>query len=239
LDGPVIQVRGLSKAYPGAIVSPEVGRGAYALRDLDLDVARGEFVAVVGRSGSGKTTLLNVVGGLDRDYTGRVEVGGRDLATLDDRALSRMRNRTIGFVFQAFHLLPHQTVLENVMLPARFADAHDPAGAERRAREALERTGLAHKASSVPTRLSAGERQRVAIARAILNRPELLLCDEPTGNLDAETGQAVLGIFLDLCAHDGTTLLVATHEDRVSRAAGRRVVLEAGRRVDGAGEVGR
>lgn len=234
----MIEVRGLTKVYPGAVASPEEGRGAFALRGVELDVDRGEFVAVVGRSGSGKTTLLNVVGGLDRDYGGTVRVDGHDLSDLDDRALSRMRNRTIGFVFQAFHLLPHLTVLDNVLLPSWFADADAPGEATERAREALARTGLAHKAASLPTRLSAGERQRVAIARAILNRPRLLLCDEPTGNLDAQTGRAVLDIFLDLCGRDGTTLMIATHEDRVSGAAGRRVVLEAGRRTDGAGGAG-
>ncbi len=232
MDGPMIEVRNLTKVYPGAVASPEAGRGEFALHGVDLEVGRGEFVAVVGRSGSGKTTLLHILGGLDRHYQGQVRVRGRDLATLDDRGLSRMRNATIGFVFQAFHLLPHLSVLQNVLLPSRFSGIEDPGLFEGRAREALERTGLTHKASSLPTRLSAGERQRVAIARAILNRPELLLCDEPTGNLDAQTGRAVLDIFLDLCARDGTTLVIATHEARVSEAAGRRIVLEAGRCVE-------
>ncbi len=227
----MIEVCCLTKAYPGAVASPEEGRGAFALRDVTLSVDRGDFVAVVGRSGSGKTTLLNIIGGLDLDYSGTVRVNGRDLSNLDDRSLSQMRNRTVGFVFQAFHLLPQLTVLDNVLLPSWFGEADDPAGARERALDALARTGLGHKASSLPTRLSAGERQRVAISRAILNRPQLLLCDEPTGNLDATTGRAVLDIFLDLCRRDGTTLVIATHESRVSDAAGRRVVLDAGRRA--------
>ena len=222
-DDAMVLVEHLSKRYPE-------GRRP-ALDDVSLVVGRGEFVAVVGRSGSGKTTLLNVVGGLDRDCQGRVVMDGREVARLRDRDLSAMRNRTMGFVFQAFHLLPNLTVLENVALPASFGTGDGLANATGRAMEALDRVGLADKAPARPTQLSAGERQRVAIARAVLNRPALLLCDEPTGNLDAATGRTVLEIFLELNRGDGTTLLVATHEDRVSEAASRRVVLEAGRVV--------
>lgn len=224
---PMVRVEHLVKRYPaGALPRP-------ALDDVSVVVGRGEFVAVVGRSGSGKTTLLNVVAGLDRDCQGIVEVDGRPLAALGDRDLARMRNRTIGFVFQAFHLLPHLTVIENVMLPASFGDRAALATARSRAEDALARVGLADKAGVPPTRLSAGEKQRVAVARAILNRPALLLCDEPTGNLDAETGRFVIDIFLELNRKDGTTLLVATHEARVAESASRRVVLEAGRVVEG------
>lgn len=226
----MIRVEHLVKSYPGQAAEAGDGRLPSALRDVSLTVDKGEFLAVVGRSGSGKTTLLNVLGGLDRGWTGRVEVAGKDLARLGDGDMSLLRNRTMGFVFQAFHLLPHLTVLENVTLPAWFGPSdRDRAEAQDRARQALERVGLAPRAGDRPTRLSAGERQRVAVARALLNRPALLLCDEPTGNLDAATGAAVLDILLELNRRDGTTLVVATHEPRVSEAAGRRIVLEAGK----------
>lgn len=218
----MIRTEGLTKVYPGP------SREAPALRDVSLDVGAGEFVAVMGHSGSGKTTLLNIIGGLDRDYGGRVALEGVDLATMGDRELSSLRNRTIGFVFQAFHLLPNLTVLENVMLPACFGSADRDGSAPDRAREALERVGLQHRTGVRPTHLSAGERQRVAIARSVLNRPDLLLCDEPTGNLDAVTGDRVLDIFLEL-NREGTTLMVATHSERVAGAAGRQVTLAQGR----------
>ncbi len=232
----LVHIADLSKIYPGAIESPEAGRGTYAIQDLNLQIEAGEFVAIVGRSGSGKTTLLNILGGLDRDYEGQVFIADQNLAKMDDVELSRMRNQTIGFVFQAFHLLPQLTVFENVLLPSRFSDYSDTEIFQQRAQIALARTGLLHRASSLPTSLSAGERQRVAIARAILNRPPILLCDEPTGNLDAETGQLVLDLFMELCENDGTTLIIATHEQRVSKAASRKVVLEAGRLVDNGGK---
>jgi len=164
-----------------------------------------------------------------------VAVGGMDLGSASDRDLSRLRNHTIGFVFQAFHLLPHLTVAENVALPAEFGDSAGRAGVRQRSLEALERVGLATRSEARPTQLSAGERQRVAIARAILNRPTLLLCDEPTGNLDSDTGRIVLDIFLELNRCDKTTFVVATHEARVSDAASRRVVLEAGHMVSDGG----
>lgn len=206
-------------------------RRVVALASIDLEVAQGEFVAVMGPSGSGKTTLLNIIGGLDRDYSGKVEVDGKDLGSLDDRAISLMRNRTLGFVFQAFHLLPNMTVAENVALPLLFNPGWSKEGARKMALEALARVGLEEKADFNPTRLSAGERQRVAIARAILNRPRLLLCDEPTGNLDAATGERVLDTFDQINREDGTTLIVATHSDLVARRATRTIILSCGRLV--------
>jgi len=226
LDSPMIRVEGLTKRYPGA--------QRPALEDVSLTVDRSEFLAVIGRSGSGKTTLLNILGGLDRDCSGLVEVDGKVLALLHDRELSRLRNQCIGFVFQAFNLLPHLSILENVMLPASFGPASSDALA--RAEEALSRVGLLDKADVPPTRLSAGEKQRVAIARAILNRPKLLLCDEPTGNLDKETGQTVIEIFRELNGRDHVTLVIATHEMRVAEAASRCIELAAGRLVQRRGE---
>ncbi len=218
-----VEVEGLRKVYR------DRAREVVALDGVSLSIEPGQFVAVTGRSGSGKTTLLNILGGLDRDYSGRVMLDGRDLARLRDAEVSALRNRGIGFVFQAFHLLPHLTVLENVTLPAFFGRPGLDAGAVERAMEALDRVGLRDHAGVRPTRLSAGERQRVAIARAILNRPRLLLCDEPTGNLDEATGAVVIAIFRELNQRDGTTIVVATHSAGVAQAAGRQVVLARGK----------
>ncbi len=200
------------------------------LRGVDLRVRPGELVAIVGRSGSGKSTLLHVAGGLDRDYRGEVSVDGKVLSRLSVRELATLRNATIGFVFQSFNLLPGLSALENVMLPGMLRDASDePAAAVRaRAADALDRVGLAGKASAPPARLSGGERQRVAIARALFARPRILLADEPTGNLDAGTGADVIRIFSELAA-GGMAVLVVTHEERVSRAASRVLQLGQGR----------
>lgn len=221
----MISVRGLSKSYRD---------GDKTLRVLDavsLDVAEGEWVAVVGASGSGKSTLLQIVGGLDVAYEGEVTVAGAQLKALDDGALSGLRNRDVGFVFQAFHLVPELTAVENVALPAFFTPGLPPGESERRARWALERVGMAAKADRTPSRLSGGERQRVAIARALLMRPKVLLCDEPTGNLDAATGEGILALFQEL-HRDGLTLLAVTHEERLSRMAGRVLAIEQGKLIE-------
>ncbi|MCS6915238.1 MAG: ABC transporter ATP-binding protein [Myxococcales bacterium] len=198
------------------------------LRGASLTVAEGEMVALLGRSGSGKSTLLHLMAGLDRDYTGQVCLAGQDLATLDDRALSRLRNETVGIVFQAFHLLDHLSCAENVMLPYAFSAApRPPAAARRLAMEALSRVGLADRAHSLPGALSGGQRQRVAIARALCLQPRLLLCDEPTGNLDEETGEQILELFSAL-HREGLSLLLVTHEQRTSRRADRVLWLREG-----------
>jgi putative ABC transport system ATP-binding protein len=204
--------------------------GAQLVLDgASLEVAAGELVAVIGRSGSGKSTLLHLIGGLDRRYEGRVEVCGRDLATLDDAALSRMRNREVGFVFQSFNLLDHLSVTENVALPAWLGPAvPDRAEVARRVGEVLAEVGMAGFAERRPGELSGGQKQRVAIARALYGRPQLLLCDEPTGNLDAETGEEIIRLFARL-GEGGLTLVVVTHEERVSRVAGRVLRVEHGR----------
>lgn len=219
---PIIQLLDVHKAYGEGKARQEV------LRGVSLEVAPGELLALIGQSGSGKSTLLNIAGGLARPDRGEVIVCGQRLSELDDRRLARLRNERIGFVFQAFHLLEHLTVLENVCLPAFFS----PGGVdERRAEEALERVGLAEVARRRPTELSGGQKQRVAIARALLFRPAILLCDEPTGNLDSETGREVIRFFQDLNRNDGTTLVIVTHEERVSRAAQRVVRIQDGRVV--------
>ena len=202
------------------------------LDHLDLEVADGELVAVVGPSGSGKSTLLYVTGALDADFQGEAVVAGHRLRELGPRERAAFRNRSVGFVFQSFNLLPALPAVENVLLPGLFTPPGDPApplsDLRDRALEALERVGLADKASRLPAHLSGGERQRVAIARALLSRPALLLADEPTGNLDVASGDAVIRLFGQMVA-DGMTVLVVTHEERVSSAASRVLHLEGGR----------
>ncbi|HZX94092.1 MAG TPA: ABC transporter ATP-binding protein [Myxococcales bacterium] len=222
-------MRGVSKRYPPR----EQGLPAQELlRGVDLIVERGEFVAVEGQSGSGKSTLLHLLGGLDREFDGEAHVLGCDLRAVSDAELSALRHTQIGFVFQSFNLLPALSALENVLLPDFFGDGVPDA--ERRAREALDRVGLLDKARARPAALSGGERQRVAIARALLPRPPLLLADEPTGNLDARTGEGVIALFRKLHA-EGMTLLIVTHEARVSHAASRVLVLREGMlQTDGA-----
>jgi putative ABC transport system ATP-binding protein len=217
-----IELRALRKRYPPR----EPGAAPQDLwRGLELTVGEGEFVAIEGQSGTGKSTLLHVIGGLDRAYGGEVLVLGDRLRGLSDARLAALRHDRIGFVFQSFNLLAELTALENVLLPDYFGNGVPDA--ERRARDGLARVGLADKASSRPTALSGGERQRVAIARALLARPPLLLADEPTGNLDARTGEGIIDLFREL-HRDGMTLLVVTHEVRVSRAASRVLVLREG-----------
>ncbi len=198
-----------------------------ALDGVTLSIDEGELVAVLGPSGSGKSTLLAILGGLDRDYGGRVELFGRDLAALGDRDLSRLRGERIGFVFQAFHLLAHLTVLDNVLAPALFA--RDTADLSSRALSLLDRLGLADRAADTPACLSGGQRQRVAIARALLRRPSLLLCDEPTGNLDAETGARTIDLFRDLHREGGLTVVAVTHEERLAGVATRTLALRDGK----------
>jgi putative ABC transport system ATP-binding protein len=207
-----------------------------ALDGVHLEVYAGEFVTVLGPSGSGKSTLLHIVGGLDLGYEGKVGLFGHDLGTLDDRALSRLRGERIGFVFQAFHLLAHLSVLDNVLAPSLFAPS--PGELPRRAMELLDRLGMAARADDMPAELSGGQRQRVAIARALLCRPALLLCDEPTGNLDAETGAQTIELFQELHREGGLTVVAVTHEERLARAASRIVHLREGRIAAGAGFAG-
>jgi putative ABC transport system ATP-binding protein len=199
------------------------------LDGLDLDVAPGELVAVVGASGSGKSTLLYVAGALDADYEGEAVVAGQRLAALGADGRAAFRNGTIGFVFQSFNLLPALSALDNVCLPSYFRPGQGAREEVARAgREALERVGLGGKGAKRPAQLSGGERQRVAIARALFARPRVLLADEPTGNLDVNTGAAIIAIFRELAA-TGLAVLVATHEERVSSVASRVLHLENGR----------
>jgi len=218
----MISAHRLFKSYAG-IHKAEVR----VLEGLDLEVAEGEFVAVIGPSGSGKSTLLHILGGLDVHYDGQVEVAGTQLRGLSDRRLARFRNRLVGFVFQSFHLVPNLRVFQNVLLPAFFGGDSIGTSDQRRAEELLERLGLLAKRDRVPSQLSGGERQRVAIARALLRRPRVLLCDEPTGNLDLQTGDEIIGLFRQL-HREGLTVLAVTHEERISGAAGRVLKLQGG-----------
>lgn len=217
----MIEAKAISREYDDG------AKGRLKVLDgVSLSVAQGEFVAIVGRSGSGKSTLLHVLGGLDTDFRGQVTVAGTRLDGLADAALSRFRNETVGFVFQSFHLMSGVSALENVLLPARFS-AMPVMDLEGRAKAALERVGLTSHAARNPGQLSGGERQRVAIARALFSAPKVLLCDEPTGNLDAETADGVVALFKQLNA-SGLTIVAVTHEDRLRAAASRVLTLSKG-----------
>jgi putative ABC transport system ATP-binding protein len=214
-------------------VTKSYGAGAGrtdVLRGVSFDVEAGEFVALVGQSGSGKSTLLNIIGGLDQPDAGEVEVLGKDILSATDRVRAKLRNESIGFVFQAFNLLDHKTVLANVTLPASFRSA--AGDADKRGMEALRRVGLSDFSNRKPGELSGGQKQRVAIARALFASPSLLLCDEPTGNLDSETGKEVIDFFRELNAKDGVTLVIVTHERRVSSVAKRVIAMRDGMIVE-------
>ena len=217
---PVVELRGVSRTFAS---HPPV----HALQRVDLVVEQGDYLSVVGPSGSGKSTLLNILGCLDRPTEGVHLLDGIDAASLEDGARAALRGRRIGFVFQAFHLLAHRSVVENVML-AELYTRSGRTGRRARANAALERVGLSHRVDFLPTRLSGGERQRVAIARALAGEPSLLLCDEPTGNLDTRNTDAILELFDELRA-DGLTLAVITHDEHVSSRAARTVGIVDGR----------
>ena len=218
---PVVELRGAGRTFAAGDVSVP------ALVEADVAVGRGDYVAVVGASGSGKSTMLNLIGLLDRPSQGVYLLEGVDTSMLSEGQRAGLRSRRIGFVFQAFHVLGHRTVLENVLL-ATIYNRMPRAKRVPAAEDALRRVGLEHRIDFRPTRLSGGERQRVAIARALVNRPALLLADEPTGNLDSVTGAAVLDLFDELRA-DGLTLMVVTHDNNVSGHADRVIRLRDGR----------
>jgi putative ABC transport system ATP-binding protein len=222
---PAIEIHGLNKTYPTAT------GGTPAIDDLDLTIARGEFVAVTGRSGSGKTTLLNLLAGIDTADNGSIILAGQDVSALRGSALAAWRGRTLGIVFQFFQLLPTLTVVENVMLPMDFCDRWPLRERRPRALALLERVGISDHADKLPTALSGGQQQRAAIARALANEPAVILADEPTGNLDSATSDSVLALFRSLAA-DGTTVVMVTHERDASSFADRRVTMRDGRIVD-------
>ena len=199
------------------------------LRGVDLKIQAGEMAAIVGPSGAGKSTLLHLLGGLDRPTKGEVAFDGKNLSRMSDREAARIRNRSFGFVFQFYHLIPELTALENVMLPAWMNRAGGSrAKIREEGRRLLAEVGLMARADHLPSELSGGEQQRVAVARAIMNRPRVVFCDEPTGNLDSKTGTAILELLLRLNRDQGTTLVVVTHEPAITKVAKRVYSLKDG-----------
>jgi ABC-type lipoprotein export system ATPase subunit len=222
MNEPLLAARGLTKNYTMARRTLEV------LRGVDLTVARGDFLALRGASGAGKSTLLHLIGGLDTPNAGEIFFGSQNLAKFSEGERMNFRRRRVGFIFQAYYLLPELTALENVCLPARVART-SASGAEKRGRDLLARVGLAERVEHKPLELSGGEQQRVAIARALINAPELLLADEPTGNLDSHTGGEIIELLKSLRVENQTTLIIATHDEKVAAHAQRVIELADGR----------
>jgi ABC-type lipoprotein export system ATPase subunit len=222
MSEPLLRARALTKTYTMGKRSLEV------LRGVDLDVARGECLALRGASGAGKSTLLHLIGGLDLPNAGEILFDGNNLVAFSERKLTEFRNRRVGFIFQAYHLLPELTALENVCLPARMARISS-ATVEVRGRELLARVGLKDRLDHKPSELSGGEQQRVAIARALINEPELVLADEPTGNLDSKTGIEIIELLKAIRAEKNMTLVIATHDEKVAAHAQHVIQLVDGR----------
>jgi putative ABC transport system ATP-binding protein len=221
-DSPAaLQLRGLSHSFR------EGERQRRVLDRLDLQLARGETLALIGQSGSGKSTLLNLIAGLEPPDAGEVLIAGQDITRLDEAARTRLRRRHIGFVYQGFNLLPTLNALENILLPLDL-DGAAPAISEARARELLAQVGLAERAEAFPDQLSGGEQQRIALARALVHRPALILADEPTGNLDAESGARVLELLAELVREQNAALLLVTHSAAVAASADRVLQLRDG-----------
>jgi putative ABC transport system ATP-binding protein len=227
ISSPMVETHDLSRDYemPGGVV--------HAVRDVSIRIGRGELVALRGRSGSGKTTFLSMVGALDKPTRGSVSVDGQTVSELPESELVEFRRRKLGFIFQAFGLLPVLSAAENIEVPLRLVRA-DPKVRDRRVRELLEIVGLGARANHRPHELSGGEQQRVAIARALANRPDLLLADEPTGQLDSQTGRAIMAVLQDLVRSAGVTAIVATHDTSLIDLADRVIDLQDGHVVDAA-----
>jgi lipoprotein-releasing system ATP-binding protein len=220
----MIEVRQLSKTYE----TP--GENIRVLTDLDLTVAAGETAAIIGPSGCGKSTLLNLLGALDRPTSGTIKIGDQDISTLSEEQAATFRNHSLGFIFQQQHLLPQLTVLENVLVPRLAGDWQEPAAeTEQRARQLLEKVGLAQRLDHLPWQLSGGEKLRTAVARALINRPKLILADEPTGSLDPASTDTVADLLLDLNRDQGVTLIVVTHNADLARRMSKTFELRAGK----------
>ena len=221
MSEPILRAQDLFKSY-------DLGRRLIeVLHGVSLEIGEGEFLSLQGASGTGKSTLLHLLGGLDDPTSGEVFASGQSLSAMSSARLSKWRNDEVGFVFQSYHLLPEFDALENVLLPARMAHANR-AESQKRAELLLERVGLAKRMSHLPAELSGGEQQRVALARALINRPQLLLADEPTGNLDSKTGGEVLDLLCELQSEANLTMIIVTHDDKVAKRARRTVQLVDG-----------
>ncbi len=218
----MIQLRGVSKTVQSG------GQPLTILHPLDLDVADGKCLAIIGPSGSGKSTLLGLIAGLDSATTGSILIGGQDITRLDEDALARLRGEKIGFVFQFFHLVPSLTAIENIQVPMEIAGRRD---AHTRAQALLDEVGLHERGHHYPSQLSGGEQQRIAIARALANDPPLILADEPTGNLDSSNGSHILDLLMQVRRNRGVTLVMVTHDNHVAAVADERLVLRDGRPV--------
>lgn len=219
-SGPLLEVSGLGKQVSSGNAPLQI------LQDIAFEVGAGEALAIVGASGSGKSTLLGLLAGLDLPSTGSVRIGGQDIFALDEDARAELRGDKVGFVFQSFQLLPALTALENVMLPLELANAER---VRERSVALLERVGLGSRLTHYPRQLSGGEQQRVALARAFAPEPQLLLADEPTGNLDAATGASIIDLMFEMNAEQGTTLVLVTHDEALAARCSRRIRLSAGR----------
>jgi len=228
MSSPLLKLTDVSKRYE----APDGAEAVPILRNITLEIGSGDSVAIIGPSGSGKSTLLNIIGTLDRPTGGQVRLEGQDLSRLDDLQLAAVRNRQIGFIFQAHHLLPQCTVLENVLVPTLAnKDAALRNGAVERAKRLLDKVGLGARLTHPPGRLSGGERQRVAVVRALINQPKLLLADEPTGALDRASAQNLADLLVALNKEEGVTLIVVTHALELARRMGRVLQLRDGRLV--------
>ena len=216
----LLEARGLCKVYDVD------SRRIPVLDQIDLHVETGTFLVISGSSGSGKTTLLTLLSGLDRPTSGQVLIDNKDISRASEEELAPLRNRTIGFVFQSFHLVPSMTAKENIMFPAELIGDGQ---ADARAEQLLERVGMAHRRNNLPSQLSGGEKQRIALCRAMINRPSLLFADEPTGNLDSENGKLVLGQLIELKNDHNATLVLVTHNPEIARVADRVITLQDGR----------
>lgn len=223
---PLLELQGVTRSFGGSGGSATTE----VLRGIGLAVDAGEALAIVGPSGCGKTSLLNLIGGLDQPDEGSIRLGGRDLAQMNAEELAAMRAEDLGFVFQAHHLLPQCTALENVLVPSLVCTDEDLRGsAPERARALLDRVGLGERHDHFPAQLSGGEAQRVAVVRALINEPRLLLADEPTGSLDAESAQQLGDLLLEVHAEQGTALIVVTHSNQLAERLGRQLSLRGGR----------
>jgi len=225
-QAPLIEMQNVAKSYG------QEGARVQVLDSFELKVLAGDYLSIMGRSGSGKTTLLNLLGAMDREYHGSLRIRGREMRLFSEKELAAFRNGSVGFVFQTFNLIPHLTVAENISLPGFFrADALRGSAANAHAQECLKRVNLEGFGHRYPLRLSGGERQRVAIARVLYQNPQIVLCDEPTGSLDADTADQIMKLFENLNREFGVTIIIVTHDPTVAQRAHRKVRITDGRLV--------